>query len=194
MSCQIKRGDSMNGNERRENIIQRLKTSKNPIPAKKFANEFNVSRQVIVQDIALLRANKNDIISTNRGYILNESKRVFRVFKVNHTDSQTQEELNIIVDYGGIVEDVFIYHRNYGMVKADMNISNRSEIKEFMDKISSGKSTYLKNVTSGYHYHTVSAPTLLILDLIQQQLEKKGFLAKLQDYEPIDFWDKKESA
>lgn len=181
----------MKGNERRDKIIQLLKAAKNPVPAKNLATEFNVSRQVVVQDIALLRANKFDILSTNRGYVLNEKNRVSRVFKVNHSDDQTEEELNIIVDYGGIIEDVFIYHRNYGTVRAEMGISNRNEIKEFMDKISSGKSTYLKNVTSGYHYHTVSAPTPLILDLIQQQLEQHGFLAKLQDYEPIDFWKEK---
>lgn len=182
----------MRGSERRDKIIEMLRTSKTPVAGKDLAVLFDVSRQVIVQDIALLRANQFDIMSTNRGYILNESHTVSRVFKVHHTDEQTEEELNLIVDFGGTVEDVFIYHRNYGTVKGNMNISSRKDVKEFIENLKNGKSTYLKNATSGYHYHTVSAPTEPILDLIYAQLESHGFLAPLQDYEPIDFWTKKD--
>ena len=56
---------AISGEERREKIIQKLKTSEKPISATTFAKIFDVSRQVIVQDVALLRANGNSIISTN---------------------------------------------------------------------------------------------------------------------------------
>ncbi|MGM9948317.1 transcription repressor NadR [Floccifex sp.] len=174
----------MTGQQRREEIIDLLKNSNKAIPGKEFALRFSVSRQVIVQDIALLRAKDYDIVSTNHGYILNQIKTYKRVFKVFHNDEQTKEEMECIIDCGGCIEDVFIYHRSYGTVKAQMGISSRRDIQQFLEDIQSGKSTYLKNVTSNYHYHTVSASSEKILDFIQRELEEKGFLASLQDYEP----------
>ena len=176
----------MNGYERRMNIIEYLQNSDKAVSGKDLASLYHVSSQVIVHDIALLRAKDYDIVSTNHGYILNETKKVTRVFKVKHSDEKTQEELECIVDYGGIIEDVFIYHRRYGIVRAKMNIRSRNDIIHFLEDLKSGKSTYLKNVTSDYHYHTVSAPTETILNLIEKQLEEKGFIAQLQDYEPED--------
>ena len=113
-----------------------------------------------------------------------------RVFKVIHTDEETQDELTLIVDLGGKVQDVFVYHKVYGVIKAEMNIKSRMDVKKYMEQLKNGKSSLLKNVTSGYHYHTVGAESEEILDIIQYELQKKGFLAKLQDYEPVNFWDK----
>lgn len=181
----------MTAQERRKKIVDILTKSTDPVPGTALANELHVSRQVIVQDIALLRANKTDILSTSQGYLIQQNKLVSRVFKMIHTDEQVEEELSLIVDYGGIVQDVFVYHKAYGVVKADMNIHSRLDVYNFMENIRSGKSSLLKNVTSGYHYHTVFAQSEQILDLIQQKLTERGFLAKLQDYEPVNFWDNK---
>ena len=148
----------------------------------------NVSRQIIVQDISLLRANGATIFSTNKGYLLQEDRKYSRVFKVYHTDDQVEEELSTIVDAGGQICDVFVYHKVYGVLKADMGIKSRRDIRAYMEEISTGKSSLLKNVTSGYHYHTIDAESEEILDAIQEELQQKGFLAKLQDYEPVDFW------
>ena len=90
----------MTGSERRENIIRQIRNSKVPVAGKQLAEDYQVSRQVIVQDIALIRASGYDIISTNRGYILNGPAEVSRVFKVQHTDEQLEEELCAIVDLG----------------------------------------------------------------------------------------------
>ena len=111
-----------------------------------------------------------------------------RVFKVQHEDDEVEKELTTIVDLGGTVEDVFVYHKVYGVLRAEMNIKSRMDIRNYMEEIRSGKSSLLKNVTSGYHYHTVRAERVEILDMIQEELQKKGLLAKLQDYEPVDFW------
>ena len=105
-----------------------------------------------------------------------------------HSDDEVEEELSAIVDAGGHVKDVFVYHKGYGVLRADMNIKSRRDIKNYLEEISSGKSSLLKNVTSGYHYHTILADSEEILDAIQEELQQKGFLAKLQDYEPVDFW------
>ena len=103
-------------------------------------------------------------------------------------DDEVEKELTTIVDLGGTVEDVFVYHKVYGVLRAEMNIKSRMDIRNYIEEIRSGKSSLLKNVTSGYHYHTVRAERVEILDMIQEELQKKGLLAKLQDYEPVDFW------
>ena len=178
----------MSGEERRGKIIQALKNSDKAVSATTLAKEFDVSRQVIVQDVALLRANGKNIFSTNRGYLIQEDEETTRVFKVQHEDDEVEKELTTIVDLGGTVEDVFVYHKAYGVLRAEMNIKSRMDIRNYMEEIRSGKSSLLKNVTSGYHYHTVRAERVEILDMIQEELQKKGLLAKLQDYEPVDFW------
>lgn len=177
----------MNGQERRACIHKILTASEIPVSGTSLARNLDVSRQVIVQDIALLRANGTKILSTNQGYILQESEAASRVFKVIHTDDEVEEELSLIVDLGGRVADVFVYHKAYGLLRADMDIRSRLDVYNFMESIRTGKSTPLKNITSGYHYHTVYAKDEAILDLIQTRLQDRGFLAKLQDYEPIDF-------
>lgn len=91
----------MTGSDRREDIVRRIQESGRPVPAKELAALYHVSRQVIVQDIALIRAAGYEIISTNRGYILGTSPFVSRVMKVQHTDSQLEEELCAVVDLGG---------------------------------------------------------------------------------------------
>ena len=178
----------MSGEERRGKIIQALKNSDKAVSATTLAKEFDVSRQVIVQDVALLRANGKNIFSTNWGYLIQEDEETTRVFKVQHEDDEVEKELTTIVDLGGTVEDVFVYHKVYGVLRAEMNIKSRMDIRNYMEEIRSGKSSLLKNVTSGYHYHTVRAARVEILDMIQEELQKKGLLAKLQDYEPVDFW------
>lgn len=83
----------MTGSDRRKQIVDQIRNSTAPVAGKVLAAAYDVSRQVIVQDIALIRAAGYDIISTNRGYIINEPAAVSRVFKVKHTDAQVEEEL-----------------------------------------------------------------------------------------------------
>lgn len=166
----------MTGAERRDAIIKRIRESETPVSGKSLAASYNVSRQVIVQDIALIRAAGHDIMSTNRGYIINEPRSVTRVFKVKHSDEQVEEELNSIVDLGGCVCNVMVNHRVYGHLEADLNINSRRRTEEFLRDLKSGKSSPLKNITSGYHYHTVEADSEETLDMIGEMLEKKGFL------------------
>ena len=181
----------MNGEQRRERIIDILKKSDVPVSGLALAKRLNVSRQVIVQDIALIRAADTDIYSTNRGYVIRGEKEHIRIFKVKHEEKDVETEMNCIVDMGGWIKDVFVYHKVYGVIKAEMNIYSRRDIKEYMAEIENGKSTLLMNVTSGYHYHTVAAKDEQALDMIQEELTKLGFLAKLQEYEPVDFWNNK---
>ena len=174
----------MTGEERRNQILARLEGATAQISATALAKEFGVSRQVIVGDVAILRASGYDITALARGYVLNKANVCERVFKVYHSDEDTEKELNVFVDMGGACVDVFIYHRSYGEVHAPMNLHSRADVKSFLADISSGKSSLLKNVTSGYHYHTVQARDEETLDLIEAKLKENGFLAPLQDNEP----------
>lgn len=182
---------AMSGKERREQIIKILNSSETPVAGTELAKELGVSRQVIVQDMALIRANGIEVMATNRGYVIQETKEASRVFKVIHTDEQVEEELNLFVDLGGRVADVFVYHKVHGVIKVSLNIKSRRDVRKYLEGISSGKSTNLMKLTSNYHYHTVIAEDEQTLDLIQEELQQKGFLAQLQDYEPVDFWAEK---
>ena len=171
----------MTGSERRNAIINQIRSSSAPVPGKSLAASYDVSRQVIVQDIALIRAAGYEIISTNRGYILSEPCTVSRTFKVRHTDSQLEEELCSIVDLGGGVKNVMVNHKVYGHMEAELNITSRRKAAEFIRDIKSGKSSPLKNITSDYHYHVVEADSEETLDLIEDMLRKKGFLIEQAD-------------
>lgn len=167
------------GEERRTKVLELIKASKTPINGSELSKLMGVSRQVIVQDIALLRANKNDIISTNRGYMLNsivESTAFTRVFKVTHTDEQIEEELSCIVNLSGQVLDVYVEHDIYGKVSAELNIATIQDIESFMLQMQDNSVIPLKNITNNSHYHTVSAPSEKLLDLIELELQAKGFI------------------
>lgn len=168
----------MTGSERRAYIIEQIQNSESPVSGIVLAKQCQVSRQVIVQDIALLRMAGYDILSTNRGYILYMPDTASRIFKVKHTDEQLEEELNLIVDLGGYVVNVFVNHRVYGQLKAELGIHSRKMVKTFLKDIESGVSSPLKNVTSGYHYHEVEADNEETLDEIEERLREKGFLVE----------------
>ena len=170
--------NSMTGSDRRQEILKNIKESDRPVSGSKLAKDYDVSRQVIVQDIALLRASGYDIISTNRGYVLEGQTCAERVFKVRHTDEQLETELCTIVDLGGQVKNVMVNHKVYGHIEAELGITSRRKVKEFLADIESGKSTPLKNITSDYHYHTVTADSEETLDLIEEELRKLGFLVE----------------
>lgn len=173
----------LNGSQRRKKIVMMLKQSTDPLSGAALGKETGVSRQVVVQDIALLRTEGYEIVATPRGYVLNTPKQVVRVFKTYHTNEQTEEELTAIVDLGGCVVDVMVNHRAYGKMAATLNIRNRRDVQIFMNQLKSGKSTPLLNVTSGYHFHTVTAEREEILDEIEAELKEMGMLAEILPYE-----------
>ena len=165
----------MHGEERRKKLKERIGAQ--PVSATALARELGVSRQVIVQDIALLRAEGAHILSTNRGYVAQRAG-VRRAFKVRHSDEQIREELFLIVDAGGCVEDVFVWHKAYGRIAAPMGVRSRAQAEAFLAQIAAGVSRPLKNVTGGYHYHTVSAESEEALAAIERGLREHGFFVE----------------
>lgn len=168
----------MTGAERRDKIIEKIKSSSVPVSGGTLASLCDVSRQVVVQDIALIRAAGYDVLSTHRGYLLQTPHTMRRVFKVKHTDAQMEEELCGIVDLGGSVLNVMVNHHVYGRMEAELGIRSRKHVTVFLQDIRSGKSEPLKNITSGYHYHTVEADQEETLDEIENMLREKGFLVE----------------
>lgn len=165
----------MSGEERRRLIVQTIQESAQPISGTALASMCKVSRQVIVQDIALLRASNYAIMSTPKGYVIKESSKVTEVVEVNHSDERIVEELNTIVDLGGRVLDVFVIHQVYGRIAAELNIKSRKDVSHFMVGLQSGVSKPLNNLTSGRHFHTIEADSIEDLELIKQELDKKNF-------------------
>lgn len=164
----------MTGEDRRVEILKLLKGS--ILPGTALAKNLNVSRQIIVQDIALLRSSGYEIISSRQGYILSEDTKRTRAFHVRQEEGQLQDELNVFVDAGGTVQDVFVIHNTYGMIRAELHLSSRREVKEFLDSINSGREAALRGLCKGGHWHTVTADSEAILDLIDQELRAGGFL------------------
>lgn len=167
------------GIKRRERIIEILRMSKDPVSGTDLARMLHVSRQVIVQDVALLRAEHKEILSTYKGYLLpqeQEQRECIRVFRVHHKTEETQDELHIMVDHGGNVRDVFVEHPLYGQLRADLMVSNRLEVQQFVERMHANGAQPLKTLTDGSHYHTVSAPSEENLDLIEAKLRERHYL------------------
>ena len=166
----------MKADERRKEIANFLMLEQKPVSGGALSEKFGVSRQIIVQDISVLKAAGFDILSTHSGYIIQDTPLVERVFKIRHTTEQTEDELNLIVDLGGTVVDVFVWHKVYGRVVAGLNIFSRLHVKQFIEGVRSGKSTELMNITGGYHYHTVRADSEDVLDRIEKALEERNYI------------------
>ncbi len=166
----------MKAQERRKQLTAILSAAKEPVSGGDLGKELNCSRQIIVSDIAMLKALGFDILSTNKGYILSKSHFAERVFKVRHTSEKTEDELTLIVSLDGIVSDVFVWHKVYGKIRADLNLFSIEGIKKYIEGIKSGKSTELMHITSGYHYHTVKADSVSVLDKIEEELKNNGYI------------------
>lgn len=167
----------MKANDRRKAIVNLLLSSNEAISGGKLSEEFGVSRQIIVQDITVLKGSGYDILSTHNGYLIQKSPLKERVFKVYHTTDQTEDELNLIVGLGGTVVDVYVWHKVYGKVVAPLNIFSFLHVKQFIEGVRTGKSTELMNITGGYHYHTIRAESDEILNKIYTVLKDRGYIA-----------------
>lgn len=165
--------EKMEGKNRREKIVEILKNETQPISGSSLAKMTGVSRQVIVQDITLLRT-EYPIFATAKGYILYpvEKEKPRRTFCVKHDLEQTREELSVIVDHGGKVLDVLVEHDIYGQIHADLMLSCRKEVDDFCILLENSKSGPLNIIGGGVHYHTVEAETEAALNEIERALAR----------------------
>lgn len=167
----------MNGQERREAIIKRLEDSKTPISAKSLADEYAVTRQIIVADIALLRAGGYRITAASRGYVLETADGgLIRRIAVKHGKDEVEREFYIIVDNGGKVLDVSIEHTIYGHLSADLHIESRYDADNFVSRMGEAGASPLSLLTEGLHIHTISVRDEQAFLRITEQLSAMGIL------------------
>lgn len=166
---------------RRQAIMEILNDSPKPIKGSQLSEQLGVSRQVIVQDIALLRAEGTDIIATPQGYLLiknisNTPKKALKVFACQHDYQGMEKELKLIVAQGGKVVDVIVEHPLYGELKANLMLEKLEEVEFFLENFNNSGAEPLSVLTKGIHLHTIEAPSRAILDNIQQELKISGVL------------------
>lgn len=170
----------MTGEQRRMKILAKLQEADTPLSGTALAKAFHVSRQIIVQDIALMRAENYGILSTNKGYLLrsekNDDLQPKRVFCVRHTTQQVLDEFQTILELGGRILDVAVEHELYGQIRVDLLIETEADARDFFERMKVCRDNPLKVLTDDCHYHTVCAPSEKLLDLIQEALERRGYL------------------
>jgi len=168
--------------ERRKAIESLLKDVQAPVTGSELAKRFNVSRQVIVQDIALLRAAGMDIVASSNGYYLTYEETLtsqVRTLVCKHGGYDSiEDELGIIIDMGGKVLNVIIDHPVYGDITCSLNIGSRHEIRQFVEKVRGSKAAPLASLTDGEHIHTIEVPSEEVFELMKKQLRTKGILVE----------------
>lgn len=169
------------GAARRRRILQRLRGQSGTIPASALAREFRVSRQCLVQDVAILRASGEEIWATPRGYRMSrppKSSGHRAVLACRHAPEDTEEELKILVDHGVRVLDVVVEHELYGELRGELSLESRADVEEFMRRWRSTKATLLSALTHGVHLHNVEARRPELIAQAKAQLQARGFLLK----------------
>ena len=166
----------MNAVNRRENIIRTLRQAADPVSAASLASALGASRQIIVGDIALLRASGEKITSTPRGYVLSEGGTSVYTLACVHGVEDTEKELNIMVDNGCKVLTVSVEHPVYGLLTGELQLANRYDVRQFVEKLQSGEVRPLSALTGGVHLHTLSCPDNECFERTRSQLEREGLL------------------
>ncbi|ASN04607.1 transcription repressor NadR [Virgibacillus necropolis] len=176
----MRKGEKYTSAMRQELILKSLKEEQRPITGSEFAKKTNVSRQVIVQDVSILKAKNEPVIATSQGYMYIKKPTLEAAHKLvvacKHSSDQTKEELTIIVDHGVTVKDVTVEHPVYGDLTASLMVSNRHEVEQFINRIHDSKASYLSILTEGVHMHTLEADSKEKIDAACKDLQAAGIL------------------
>lgn len=169
----------MHSVQRKIQIMEALKREQQPVSASRLAEDLGVSRQVIVGDIALLRASGYDITATARGYTLPQIPRPGRFvgkLACRHSLADTQKELSLIVDLGGEIIDVTVEHYLYGEITGQLNIRTKQDVDAFMEKVDGNRARLLSELTQGVHLHTIACRDKQAFLQIRQTLSQHDLL------------------
>lgn len=169
----------MNTLERRERILEYLRAEKGPLSATTLAQRLSVSRQIIVGDVALLRAAGEAVSATPRGYVLDRPRPgITRTVACLHSGADMERELTLMVDQGCTVANVIVEHPVYGQLTGPLDLSSRYDISEFIRKVEENGARPLSLLTNGIHLHTLRCPGEEAFQRVVKDLEHVGFLAK----------------
>lgn len=171
-------GVIVNCEHRKKYILECFESCEEPLKGQKLAKTLGVTRQVIVKDIAILRASGKNIIATPKGYVLskNVDSKIKKVIAVCHKREEIQDELETIVKFGGIIEDVIIEHKLYGEIRGILMIKTIFDVENFIKKLNEFEAEPLSVLTMGVHLHTISAENEIELNNIIGTLKRKGYL------------------
>ena len=171
----------MTAAERRTAIETALKQADGPLSATALAGQFSVSRQIVVGDIALLRAAGVQINATPRGYVMaGAGKQDIRcTVACDHTSADMARELYLIVDNGGEVLDVVVEHPVYGELRGPLCLRSRYDVGEFLRRVEEAPAKPLSALTDGLHLHTLSFPDRETRDRVVAALKQAGFLLEM---------------
>lgn len=160
---------------RQDRLLAELTASERPLTGAELAERCGVTRQVVVHDVAILRAAGIDIISTPRGYQVQVTPLLHtQILSVCHPPELTKIELMTLVDFGIVVMDVVVEHPLYGDLRGALQLASRRDVDLFLDKVQSSDAVLLSSLTDGFHLHTVSCPMPGRLKEAIQVLRKNG--------------------
>lgn len=174
-----KTGDESAG-RRRKLILAWMRAHRGPVLGGDLARRFRVSRQSLVQDVAILRAGGQEILGTPRGYRLPDTadRGHKAILACKHTPEQTEEELTILADHGVKILDVIVEHPLYGEMRGSLMIESRADVQDFLEKVNSSHASLLSSLTDGVHLHTVEASRPEMIARAKEQLRARGILLR----------------
>lgn len=161
---------------RRSAIYEQLTRADAPISATALAQRFSVTRQVVVGDIALLRAEGHRITATPRGYMIPSETGLLRTIACHHSGEDTQKELFAMVDCGCTVLDVIVEHPVYGQLTAPLALSSRYDVEQFVQRMADSHAQPISTLTDGVHLHTLSCPSEDAFAHLKATLQSMGML------------------
>lgn len=171
----------MHAAERREAVLEQLRQAEKPLSATALARQFSVSRQIIVGDIAILRAGGQDIAATPRGYLLQRSGTgLTRTIACSHDGEGMARELLLCVDNGCTVLDVIVEHPLYGQLTGQLRLSSRYDVYQFLEQSRRHQASPLSLLTDGIHLHTLLCPNEEAFRRVCTALRKEGILLEEQ--------------
>jgi uncharacterized protein len=168
------------GDSRRRRMFAWMRSHPAPVRGDELARRFRVSRQCVVQDMAILRAGGREILATPRGYRLpgNSERSYQAVLACRHAPERAKEELEILVDHGVKVLDVIVEHPLYGELRGALEIESRADVQDFLRRVHGSRAALLSSLTGGVHLHTVEASRKEMISRATARLRARGFLLK----------------
>lgn len=165
--------------ERKRQLLKLLSDTPRPLSGTELGQKLNITRQTVVQDIAILRARGEPIVATARGYLMASAllpSHYKTLLAVKHGPEETEEELSLLLDLGLRVVDVQVDHPVYGEIRGMLMLDSREDLREWLREIRQKRARLLSELTGGIHLHTVEAPRADLLERARVALRERGFL------------------
>ena len=173
------------GEERRRTLLELLESSTEPITGAELARHVAVSRQVVVQDLSLLKAKGHQIVATARGYVYlpgeGAPSAYTRKIVCRHTPEEMEVEMNAIVDEGVTIRDVIIDHPVYGSITGQLMVKSRRDVRAFLERVAANQAAPLSHLTDGLHIHTLEADSEDAIHAAVEELDRLGILVSALD-------------